>query len=119
MPCASTEAEWPEIPMVSAQQCASRTKGDDETDDAIQLSRVDRSQVKHVKGRVFTLHRMETESGAEPSKSSGMTLRVGASEKPGFEQDLLESHSSFNHREKNPEVLSRLSHQAGVMKISI
>jgi hypothetical protein len=59
MPCASTEAEWPEIPMVSAQQCASRTKGDDETDDAIQLSRVDRSQVKHVKGRVFTLHRME------------------------------------------------------------
>jgi hypothetical protein len=47
-------------------------------------------------------------------------LRVGTPEKPGFEQDLLESHSSFNHREKNPEVLSRLSRQAGgVIRVSI
>jgi hypothetical protein len=46
-------------------------------------------------------------------------LREGTPEKPKFEQDLLESQSSFNHREKNPEVLSRLSHQAGVIKISI
>jgi hypothetical protein len=46
-------------------------------------------------------------------------LRVGAPEKPKFEQDLLESHSSFNHREKNPEVLSRLSRQAGVIRVSI
>jgi hypothetical protein len=37
-------------------------------------------------------------------------LREGAPEKPKFEQDLLESHGSFNHRKKNPEVLSRLSH---------
>jgi hypothetical protein len=46
-------------------------------------------------------------------------LREGTPEKPKFEQDLLESHSSFNHRKRNPEVLSRLSHQAGVVKISI
>jgi hypothetical protein len=46
-------------------------------------------------------------------------LREGTQEKPKFEQDLLESHSSFNHRELNPEVLSRLSSQAGVIKISI
>jgi hypothetical protein len=43
-------------------------------------------------------------------------LREGTPEKPKFEQDLLESQSSFNHREKNPEVLSRLSHQAGAAK---
>jgi hypothetical protein len=43
----------------------------------------------------------------------------GTSEEPKFERDLLESRSSFNYREKNPEVLSRLSHQAEVMKISI
>jgi len=45
--------------------------------------------------------------------------KTGASEKPEFEQDLLERQSSFNYRKTNPEVLSRLSHQAGVMKISI
>ena len=45
-------------------------------------------------------------------------LREGTPEKPKFEQDLLESQSSFNHREKNPEVLSRLSHQAGAGKTS-
>jgi hypothetical protein len=31
----------------------------------------------------------------------------GTSEEPKFERDLLESRSSFNYREKNPEVLSR------------
>jgi hypothetical protein len=46
-------------------------------------------------------------------------LREGTSEKPEFERDLLESHSSFNHRETNPEVLSRLSRQAGVTKTSV
>jgi len=46
-------------------------------------------------------------------------LREGAPEKPKFDHDLLESQSSFNHREKNPEVLSRLSRQAGVIQISI
>jgi hypothetical protein len=46
-------------------------------------------------------------------------LREGTVEKPKFGQDLLESHSSFNQQKTNPEVLSRLSHQAGVIKISI
>jgi hypothetical protein len=46
-------------------------------------------------------------------------LREGVLKKPKFEQDLLESQSSFNHRKTNPEVLSRLSQQAGVIKISI
>jgi hypothetical protein len=45
--------------------------------------------------------------------------KIGTSEKREFEQDLLESQSSFNYRKTNPEVLSRLSHQAGVIKISI
>jgi hypothetical protein len=45
--------------------------------------------------------------------------KTGASEKPKVEQDLLESQSSFNYRKTNPEVLSRLSRQAGVMKISV
>jgi hypothetical protein len=45
--------------------------------------------------------------------------KIGTSEKPKFEQDLLESQSSFNYRKTNPEVLSILSHQAGVMKISV
>jgi hypothetical protein len=45
--------------------------------------------------------------------------KTGTSEKPKFEQDLLERQSSFNYRKTNPEVLSILSHQAGVMKISI
>jgi len=44
-------------------------------------------------------------------------LREGTPEEPKFEQDLLESHSSFNHRKKNPEVLSRLSLQAVAKKI--
>jgi hypothetical protein len=53
------------------------------------------------------------------TETSQSGREVGTSEKPKFEQDLLESQSSFNYRKTNPEVLSRLSHQAGVMKISI
>ena len=40
-------------------------------------------------------------------------LREGAQEKPKFERDKLEYQSSGNQLKGNPEVLSRLSHQAG------
>ncbi|MEN8117215.1 MAG: hypothetical protein ABFS16_09565 [Bacteroidota bacterium] len=40
-------------------------------------------------------------------------LRDGTTEKPKFERDNLECQSSGNHLKENPEVLSRLSHQAG------
>jgi hypothetical protein len=59
------------------------------------------------------------ESSLVETETFQSSCKTGASEKPEFEQDLLESQSSFNYRKTNPEVLSRLSHQAGVMKISI
>ncbi|WP_303918916.1 hypothetical protein [Draconibacterium sediminis] len=36
-----------------------------------------------------------------------------------FERDILEYQSSGNHLEENPEVLSRLGHQAGSKKIKV
>ena len=40
-------------------------------------------------------------------------LREGAPEKPKFERDKLEYQSSGSQLKENPEVLSRLSQQAG------
>ena len=46
-------------------------------------------------------------------------LREGTPEKPKFERDKLEYQSSGNQLKGNPEVLSRLSHQAGSVETKV
>ncbi|MCF6334109.1 MAG: hypothetical protein L3J11_12575 [Draconibacterium sp.] len=51
-------------------------------------------------------------------KSIHPLLREGTQEKPKFGRDKLEYQSSGNQLKGNPEVLSRLSHQAGSKEVS-
>ncbi|WP_319481780.1 hypothetical protein [uncultured Draconibacterium sp.] len=47
------------------------------------------------------------------------TPRGGTMKKLKFERDILEYQSSGNHLKEVPEVLSRLSHQAGSKKTKV